>query len=109
MDNEKSNVNKKNFHLIIKITLAINDKIEKQLFYVYKKPNLYIKTCVFERKCSNMWNYALLGKIIQWEKTIITALYTYTYEYISINNEKVKNREMPCLLLETRKSHTGHL
>lgn len=29
MDNEKSNVNKKNFHLIIKITLAINDKIEK--------------------------------------------------------------------------------
>lgn len=56
-----------------------------------------------------MWNYALLGKIIQWEKTIITALYTYTYGYISINNEKVKNREMPCLLLETRKSHTGHL
>lgn len=44
MEKEKSNVKKKNFHLIIKITLSINDKIEKHLFHVYKKPNLYIKT-----------------------------------------------------------------
>lgn len=43
------------------------------------------------------------------KKTIITALYTHTYGYISINNERVKDQEMLCLLLEARKSHTGHL